>query len=96
MDSQASDRKYFVLLFGSLKDRLQRESIEVTVPEPNVGALLKSCGEQYPELAPWLPYVRVAVNCEYAAPDTAIHVEDEIALLPPVAGGQSTLDEVCE
>ena len=90
------ESKYFVLLFGSLKDRLQRDSIEVAVTEPNVGALLQSCREQYSELAPWLPYVRVAVNCEYAAPDTTIRVEDEIALIPPVAGGQSTLGEVCQ
>lgn len=29
----------------------------------------------------------VAVNQEYAAPDTILHEDDEVAFLPPVAGG---------
>jgi molybdopterin converting factor subunit 1 len=29
----------------------------------------------------------IAVNQEYAAPDTVLHEDDEVAFLPPVAGG---------
>jgi molybdopterin converting factor small subunit len=30
---------------------------------------------------------RVAVNRKFAAPDQLVHARDEIALIPPVAGG---------
>ena len=49
--------------------------------------VLDSCARQYPHLARWLPHVRVAVNQEYSATDCLVSADDEIALLPPVAGG---------
>lgn len=52
-----------------------------------VSDLLRCCGEQHPALARWLPYVKIAVNCEYAQSDAAVVATDEIALLPPVSGG---------
>jgi molybdopterin converting factor small subunit len=77
-----------VLLFGLLKDRLKQNSIVVEINgESNVQTLLESCATQYPDLTPWLPFVRVAVDCEYAAPETIIAANSEVALLPPVAGG---------
>ena len=81
-----------MLLFASLKDAAQADRIAVQVPAladatVTVEELLAQCGRQYPNLLPWLPHVRVAVNCEYASGLNLLHAGDEIALLPPVAGG---------
>ena len=82
-----------VLLFAVLRDALKRDEIEVSIPlagkgsTPFVNDLLTACATQYPLLSPWLPHIRVAVNCEYAAPETPIFEDDEIAFIPPVAGG---------
>jgi molybdopterin converting factor small subunit len=83
--------KFSVLLFAVLKDRAGRDSIEITIAESDasidVARLLRAAGEQHPNLAAWLPHCRVALNCEYAALDQIVEVDDEIAFLPPVAGG---------
>jgi molybdopterin synthase catalytic subunit len=84
--------EYSVLLFASLKDAAMTDCIMVRVPfkaDVTVGELLAQCGQQYPKLLPWLPHVRVAVNCEYVKGRTLLHPGDEIALIPPVAGGSS-------
>jgi len=82
--------KIAVLLFGTLKDAGGTDRITVDMPEPaaaDVAGLLEECGRQFPKLAPWLPHVRVAVNLEYVGATTAVTTDDEVALLPPVAGG---------
>lgn len=82
--------KFSILLFAVLKDRAGCDRIEIAVDENepiNVAALLQNAAEQFSDLAPWLPHIRVAVNCEYARNDQEVKPEDEIAFLPPVAGG---------
>jgi len=41
----------------------------------------------HPALADGRPYVRFALNGEYAGPETAVGDGDEVACIPPVAGG---------
>lgn len=82
-----------VLLFAVLRDAMQCDQIEVAVPingarsTPAVADLLAACTAQFPAIAAWLPHIRVAVNCEYSTPETLIAEGDEIAFIPPVAGG---------
>ena len=82
-----------VLLFAGLRDAMNSDHIEVLVPRagegstPVVADLLCACAAQFPAIAAWLPHIRVAVNCEYAHSQTPIQDDDEIALIPPVAGG---------
>ena len=80
---------FTVLLFASLKDAVQTSSISVVAAEPRVSVadLLRLCGEQFPALSPYLPYVRVAVNFEYSNNEQSVSFTDEIAFLPPVSGG---------
>jgi molybdopterin synthase catalytic subunit len=40
-----------------------------------------------PQLKAALPSVALAVNQQYAGPETRLNADDEIALLPPVSGG---------
>ena len=81
-----------MLLFGALRDVMHCDSVAIAVPPEDtstltVASLLSACREQYPQFAPWLPHLRVAVNCEYSAPETPIQLGDEVAFIPPVAGG---------
>lgn len=82
-----------VLLFGGMREALRADRIEVTLPQPaaqtaiRVADLLAACAVQFPAAAPWLPHLRVAVNHEYATPKTPIKNGDEVALIPPIAGG---------
>jgi molybdopterin converting factor small subunit len=43
--------------------------------------------ERFPELRDLLQTTAVAVNREYATPQTVIRPGDEVALIPPVSGG---------
>lgn len=77
-----------VLLFASLKDAAQASSVEVEVPDGATSEdLRRATGEQFPVLARYLAHVRVAVNQEYAVGAVVLNEGDEVALLPPVAGG---------
>lgn len=74
-----------VLLFASWSDALGPR-VTVDLPEPaSVGALLAALGERAAGRS--LPRPLVAVNHRYARPETPIRAGDEIAIIPPVAGG---------
>lgn len=49
-------------------------------------------GMRKPRLAPYLARMRLAVNGEFADADTRIREGDEVAVMPPVAGGSGTSD----
>lgn len=90
--------EFSILLFASLKDAAGAGQITVQVQNSGAQAitvdeLLRECATQYPAIAKWLPYVRVAVNCTYAAGAQTVCTDDEIALLPPVSGGATQAPE---
>lgn len=93
-DSVENFPSYFsVILFAGLRDAMKSDRLGVVVPAGDgkstltVTDLLQACAAQFPLIVEWLPHVRVAVNCEYALPHTRIAAGDEIAFIPPVAGG---------
>jgi molybdopterin synthase catalytic subunit len=77
-----------VLFFGMLKDLLGRSADSVDLPE---GATVRDVIAHYaaavPRLKESLPSLALAVNQQYAVPDTKLKADDEVALLPPVSGG---------
>jgi len=78
-----------VKLFATMRDRLKTPQLTVELPAPQitVSELLEMLTETYPEMAPMLPTLVVAVNKEFAFGDTPIRAGDEVALFPPVSGG---------
>ncbi len=77
-----------VLFFGVLKDVAGRsgERIEV-LDDASVRDVLEYYSDRIPHMKEALATLAVAVNQEYARPETKLKPEDEVALLPPVSGG---------
>jgi molybdopterin synthase sulfur carrier subunit len=77
-----------ILLFGAFRDRMKTEALTVQLPAgATAGDVLKAvCGAEEEALR-WQRCMRVAVNCKYVAHDAVLHDGDEVALIPPVAGG---------
>ena len=76
-----------IALYGITRDIVGTSTLELPAPAPaTVGALLAEMRRQYPALGE-LRSCAVAVNNEYADEELALSERDEIALIPPVAGG---------
>ena len=79
-----------VLLFAGVADAAGVRQVNLQLP---AGARLADavCGlvEQFPALTPWLNRVSFARNLEIASLEVPLTDGDEIALLPPVSGGES-------
>jgi MoaE-MoaD fusion protein len=77
-----------VLFFGILKEIVGKSVDEIDLPqEASVRDVLARYESQMPRLRESLPSLALAVNQQYAGPDTKLKADDEIALLPPVSGG---------
>jgi MoaE-MoaD fusion protein len=79
-----------VRLFALLRERAGRDSIEMELDEgATVAEALDRLSER-PELGDLLARmpVRMAVNRDYADPETSLAPGDELALVPPVSGGE--------
>jgi len=78
-----------VLLFAALAERANSREITITLPQPStVKEMLEQISKEYPVLAPLLDSCFVSVNQEYAGLEQSVREGDEIAILPPVSGGE--------
>jgi molybdopterin converting factor subunit 1 len=76
-----------ILAFGIAREILGDASVVTDMGEGiQVGALKTMLQQQYPRLAGLASFM-IAVNGEYASPETVIKAGDEIAIIPPVSGG---------
>jgi len=75
-----------VVYLGILKEIAGRTSDTVDVVDgETAGDLWQRLGGEAPKLA--TRTIAIAINQEYASPDTALRDGDEVAFLPPVSGG---------
>jgi molybdopterin converting factor subunit 1 len=75
-----------VLLFASWAESLGGPSVVLHLPsEATVADVLRAATDRAAGRA--LPRPMVAVNHKYAKPETPVRQGDEVALIPPVAGG---------
>jgi molybdopterin converting factor subunit 1 len=80
--------KLHVLFFGILKEFAGKASDTLDIAEgAQVADVLKHYQSRIPRLTDMLPSLAVAVNQQYAGPETGLKAGDEVALLPPVSGG---------
>jgi molybdopterin converting factor subunit 1 len=77
-----------VLFFGILKEMVGKSVDLIDLPEgASVRDALARYESQIPRLKESLSSLALAVNQQYAGPDTKLSADDEVALLPPVSGG---------
>jgi molybdopterin synthase sulfur carrier subunit len=77
-----------MLAFAGARDLLGAGEIDLSLGGPCTAAeLLVEVCRRYPALEPYRRSIRVAVNGVYAAPEDPVTYGDEVALIPPVAGG---------
>lgn len=83
--------KIRVLAFASAADALESRALELELDEGlTVGELLTRLEARSPALAPLRDRLAVAVDGKLSGPDDRIGPDAEVALLPPVSGGDRT------
>src|SRR5918992_3307612 len=83
-----------VRLFAGLRERAGTDRLEVELPDGArvADVLAAMAGTPVGELRP--RECVVAVNREYAAADAPVRAGDEVALVPPVSGGDGAVRHV--
>jgi molybdopterin converting factor subunit 1 len=76
-----------VRLFAFYADRLGRSEISLDLPAGATVAHVIDSIALLPGGSALPAHPLVAVNCDYAKPDFRLNEGDEVALIPPVAGG---------
>lgn len=76
--------------FGAIKEMMRMAQADLEVPAgATVSQLLAVLADQHPQTREFLPALAVAVNLEYASPDSPLKDGDEVGLIPPVSGGDN-------
>jgi molybdopterin converting factor subunit 1 len=78
-----------VLYFATFRDLtgLRKETINLA-EESTVADFMKRLLDLHPAVEKSLPSAVIAINREFAFPEDIIHDQDEIAIFPPVSGGE--------
>jgi molybdopterin converting factor subunit 1 len=82
-----------VRLFAVLRERAGRSALELELPDGSTVAEAIDRLRDEPGLDEPLERIRVAaaVNREYASPEVRLSAGDELALVPPVSGGDQSI-----
>ena len=79
-----------VLFFGAARDAVDANQLELSLDAPaTVASAFRKLVESFPALERFGRSLLFAVNQEYATPDTLLNENDELAIFPPVSGGNS-------
>ena len=77
-----------VRFFARLAEATGTRETEVELGEGlSVGDAFRLLCQRFPELADHAESLMYAVNSEYVPPDHPLQAGDELALIPPVSGG---------
>jgi molybdopterin synthase catalytic subunit len=80
-----------ILFFANLKNLISKSKIEISLPEKSlVRDLRVIILDLYPQLTEVFPNVIISINQEFAFDDDIIPENAEIALFPPVSGGDDS------
>ena len=85
--------KVNVRFFALYRERagLRELPLELSVGS-TVSRMVAEVRRLFPNLAPPAVNIVVSVNAEYAGPDTLLADGDDVALIPPVSGGQGMIE----
>lgn len=85
-----------LLMFAGLAERFGGPVLDVSLPEESItaGQLKAYLTDIHPQAASVIALSFVAVNQEYAEEEGVIREGDEVALIPPVSGGEAPLVEI--
>jgi molybdopterin converting factor subunit 1 len=77
-----------ILFFASLADITgMRQTSADAAGFTNVNSVFNKLAKDFPALETYRASVLLAVNSEFAGPESPVHDGDEIAFFPPVSGG---------
>lgn len=80
--------KVTALLFAGLREEAGESRVEVDLPEGSeAGDLVAAVLDDPKRAKEWRDVLLYAVKNDYVAPDHPLCDGDEVALIPPVAGG---------
>lgn len=80
--------KIEVRFFALYRERAGCSRASLDLPSgATVADLTAEVRRRHPGLAPPEVSIVVAVNTDYAEPDTVLNERDEVCLIPPVSGG---------
>lgn len=80
--------KIQLLLFAGLKERFRQGEMVLEVPRGTTARqVVEQLCQNQTESSRLLASIACAVNQVYVKPDVVLHDRDELALIPPVAGG---------
>lgn len=82
--------RFTIKLFAGLPERLGIQTLQLNLSESQltVANLKQAIAHAYPEHASIIMISFIARNHAYADNDAIVHASDELALLPPVSGGE--------
>jgi len=79
-----------VKLFGAVREAVGEKELSVALPEgASVGDLVALLARDHAVIGQFGGRLATSVNLDLAARETVLHDGDEVALLPPVAGGSA-------
>jgi molybdopterin converting factor subunit 1 len=82
--------KVKLLFFATLRERAGTKSVEIEIPEnATVRTMKDQVAHDYPSLNQSMETALISINHEFAFDDARIPLNAEIAMFPPVSGGES-------
>ena len=82
-----------VLFFATLRDKTGTRETTIEFPTgTHISEIKEMILEKYPSIAPLMETMIVALNHEFAFDEAVVPDEAEIAMFPPVSGGESNAD----
>ncbi|MCH2185794.1 MoaD/ThiS family protein, partial [Myxococcota bacterium] len=87
-----------VRLFGALREEAGKDRLDLEMPQGAcAGDVRKQVAERLTTAAEFGARLRISVNLEFTSEAHVLGAGDEVALLPPVAGGvgQETPERLC-
>jgi molybdopterin synthase catalytic subunit len=80
-----------VLFFGPVREIVGLREDTIEMPDgAKLQAVLETYGNRFPRLRDMAGSVVLALNQQFAPPDSHVADGDEVALMPPVSGGATT------